>query len=120
MSPNDVYKSSITIIKEALGKGDLGEAAKAWFKLSEEARGELWVAPSKGGPFSTRERIIMQSYDFRTAFIPRGELKARLSRMFHNMRQSHGEGVVYWVPAGDLITIKEAVAFIEESLNSEF
>lgn len=36
-------------------------AIEAWYELTEDEQRSLWVAPSKGGPFSTDERIIMRS-----------------------------------------------------------
>jgi hypothetical protein len=59
---------SITVIKEALAEGDLFSAAEAWFELSEEEKHGLWVAPTKGGPFTTQERDTMKSAEFRNAY----------------------------------------------------
>jgi len=58
---------TIHTIKAALGEKDLGVAAEAWFELSKEEKESIWVAPSKGGPFTTKERTIMQSAEFRQA-----------------------------------------------------
>jgi len=66
---------SIGIIKDNLSAIDfdlvreenLSCAAEAWFELSEEDQRILWVAPSKGGMFSTRERETMQSTEFKQA-----------------------------------------------------
>jgi hypothetical protein len=35
-------------------------ALEAWAELTNEEKKALWVAPSKGGPFSTDERLIMR------------------------------------------------------------
>jgi hypothetical protein len=59
---------SIVVIKEAIENGYLDVAAEAWFELSEEEKQGLWVAPTKGGPFTTQEREIMKSTEFRTAY----------------------------------------------------
>lgn len=58
---------SIKVIKESIDAGELSTAAEAWFELDEEAQMGLWVAPSKGGPFSTEHRKIMTSSEFRVS-----------------------------------------------------
>ena len=59
---------SITAIKQGIAEGDLSTAAEAWFELGEETKHALWVAPSKGGKFTTEERNIMKSKEFRLAY----------------------------------------------------
>ena len=44
---------------------NLSTAAEAWYELSEEDQRALWVAPSKGGIFTTKEREIIKSSEFR-------------------------------------------------------
>lgn len=44
--------------------GHLYTAAEAFHELSEHERIGLWVAPTKGGIFTTREREAMRSQDF--------------------------------------------------------
>ena len=61
-------KTTIDEITESLNEGDLSTAAEAWFELSEEEKHGLWVAPTKGGPFSTEHREIMKSPEFRQAY----------------------------------------------------
>lgn len=58
---------SIHAIKEGIASGDLSAASEAWFELSDEEKQSVWVAPSKGGPFTTQEREIMKSAEFRQA-----------------------------------------------------
>lgn len=58
---------SIQAIKEGIATGELHVAAEAWFELDDQTKKSLWVAPSKGGPFSTEERRVMQSSEFREA-----------------------------------------------------
>lgn len=58
---------SITAIQEGIANGELGIAAEAWAELSDEQKHAIWVAPSKGGPFTTHEREIMKSTEFRQA-----------------------------------------------------
>jgi hypothetical protein len=59
---------SINAINDALDDGDLSTAAEAWFELSDEEKHALWVAPTKGGPFSTSHRDTMKSPEFRKAY----------------------------------------------------
>jgi len=61
---------TINVIKDALTEGDLYTAAEAWFELSEEEKQGIWAAPSRGGPFSTKERETMKSQEFRLAYYP--------------------------------------------------
>lgn len=65
-----VYKLKPTIeaIKAGLASGDMDSAAEAWFELSEDEKRGIWVAPSKGGPFTTKERDAIKSSDFRKAY----------------------------------------------------
>lgn len=60
------FADSIIVIKDNLVEGgDLSIASEAWYELSDEVKAALWVAPSKGGPFTTKERDIMKSKAFR-------------------------------------------------------
>ena len=59
---------SIVAIQEGIAENDFSKAAEAWFELSEEEKKSLWVAQTKGGPFTTAERTIMQSQEFRQAY----------------------------------------------------
>lgn len=65
---------SITVIKEAIANGELGIAAEAWQELTDEQKHSIWVAPSKGGPFTTEERSIMKSTEFRQAHFGGSEI----------------------------------------------
>ena len=58
---------SVNAIKEGIQINNLASAQEAWQELSEEEKRYLWRAPSKGGIFTTEERQIMQSPEFRTA-----------------------------------------------------
>ena len=58
---------SIQAIKDGIAEGRLDVANEAWKELTEEEKRLLWVAPSKGGPFTTEERNIMKSTEFREA-----------------------------------------------------
>lgn len=61
-------QSSIDAIKAGLEAGDLSGAAEAWFELSDQTKQALWVAPTRGGPFSTKERDTMKSSEFRESY----------------------------------------------------
>ena len=63
----DALKGSIDVIKASLAEGNLSTAAEAWFELSDEEKMSLWKAPRNGGIFTTRERDIMKSKEFRQA-----------------------------------------------------
>ena len=62
-----IYGESIMAIKAAISMGDLSTASEEWFSLDNDVKARLWKAPSKGGPFTTREREIIHSTEFRTA-----------------------------------------------------
>lgn len=63
----EANKASIDAIKNGIQSGDLSTASEAWFELDESIKKALWVAPSKGGPFTTQEREVMKSSEFRLA-----------------------------------------------------
>lgn len=46
---------------------DLDSAAEEYFSMSEETQNRLWVATTKGGIWTTREREILQSSEFAKA-----------------------------------------------------
>lgn len=46
---------------------DLSIAAEEWYGLTQDEQRALWVAPTKGGPFSVLERKIMKTNAFRDA-----------------------------------------------------
>ena len=68
---------SILCIKEGIAEGNLSKAAEAWYELSEDTMRALWVAPSRNvdgkrvvvanAPFTTEERAIMKTPEFRMA-----------------------------------------------------
>ena len=62
------HKASVDAIKEAISNGDISSAAEAWFELEKEEKESLWVAPSKGGVFTTQEREIIKSSEFRQSY----------------------------------------------------
>lgn len=60
-------KPSIDAIKAGIAEGDLSTASEAWFELTDDEKQSIWVAPTKGGPFTTQERETMKSSEFRLA-----------------------------------------------------
>lgn len=61
------HLDSVTFIKDAIAENRIEDAAMAWKELSDEAKHALWVAPSKGGLFTTEERAFMKTSEFRKA-----------------------------------------------------
>ena len=61
------YQSQITAIKTGIANDDLVSAAAAWFGLPDDAKMAIWKAPTKGGCFSTKEREVIRTPDFRAA-----------------------------------------------------
>lgn len=63
------HRESIQCIKDGIAEGNLSKAAEAWYELSEDEMRALWVAPTKfkDAPFTTREREIMKTPEFRMA-----------------------------------------------------
>jgi len=59
---------SIEAIKHGILTNDYGSAAEAWYELDKDEMQSIWVAPSKGGPFTTEERKIMKSPEFRKEY----------------------------------------------------
>lgn len=63
----EACQTSIEAIKEGINGNALGDAAEAWFELTGGEKMALFVAPSKGGPFTTEERKVIKSREFREA-----------------------------------------------------
>lgn len=62
------YFAVVDSIRKHLDNDNLESAAEKWFTLSEEDKRELWVAPTKGGVFTTQERQVIQSPEFRKSY----------------------------------------------------
>lgn len=58
---------SIYFIKEYIKTGDVAGVAQIWLELSNEIKEALWVAPTKGGVFTTEERTFLKSDEFAQA-----------------------------------------------------
>jgi hypothetical protein len=57
----------ISNIKTGIANQDLAFAKESWDELSHDEKSALWKAPTKGGIFTTAERTVIQSSEFRTA-----------------------------------------------------
>jgi len=57
---------SIFAIQYAIKDGleDYFDGAEAWYELDQQTRLDLWVAPSKGGVFTTHERKVIESEEW--------------------------------------------------------
>lgn len=52
---------TIILIKDSICSDQFYEAGQAWFELSQDDQKALFVAPSKGGIFTTEERDIIKN-----------------------------------------------------------
>ena len=59
--------SSVTYIKDNIAKGDMLAVAEGWMELPDDIKEALWLAPTKGGIFTTEERAFLKSDDFYNA-----------------------------------------------------
>lgn len=67
------FEDLIQLIKDSIETEDYTPGAIAWFQQSEATKTHLWVAPTKGGPFTTAERKVMQSQEWRLAAETQGK-----------------------------------------------
>lgn len=63
----DDNTDSIQAIKDGIQQKEYSSAAEAWFELNKEVKEGIWKAPSRGGCFSTQEREVIKSTEFREA-----------------------------------------------------
>jgi len=52
---------SVYEIKKCLAGKDQLSAKEAWLELDEYEQHDIWIAPSKGGIFTTKEREIIKN-----------------------------------------------------------
>lgn len=57
----DQYGEHVSAIKEAIAKEDYYTAAECWRELPSVAQIDLFLAPSKGGCFTTHERDVLKT-----------------------------------------------------------
>tara|TARA_R110002126_G_scaffold289144_1_gene443642 strand:- start:33 stop:704 length:672 start_codon:yes stop_codon:yes gene_type:complete len=69
----DLLRDSIDQIIEGIEANNYQHAAPAWFELSEDEMKSIWRAPSKGGCFTTKQREVLKSSEFREAYTPKGK-----------------------------------------------
>lgn len=55
---------SISVIRQGIADNNLESAHEAWNELTDDEKRVLWVAPSKGGIFTTHEREVMKSNEW--------------------------------------------------------
>jgi len=51
-----INMQQITHVKESIQAGQIEDAKALWSEFTDEEQQALWVAPSKGGILTTRER----------------------------------------------------------------
>ena len=71
-------RGSIAVIKEGIATDNLSMAAEAWYELTDEEKGSIWVAPTRNekgkrvinehAPFTTHERAVIKSSEFSRAY----------------------------------------------------
>lgn len=66
------YHDAIMLIKDSIAKNDYAPGAETWYQLDDATKMALWVAPTKGGPFTTQERDVMKSTEWREAYYGKG------------------------------------------------
>tara|TARA_R110000803_G_scaffold1977_3_gene6502 strand:+ start:1294 stop:1905 length:612 start_codon:yes stop_codon:yes gene_type:complete len=59
--------ASVAYIKEGVSNGDPLMVAEAWMELDAAVKQALWIAPSKGGVFTTSERAYLKSDEVNAA-----------------------------------------------------
>lgn len=59
--------ASVSCIQHSIHGDELGTASEAWHEIPEEDQRVLWLSTSKGGIFTTKEREIIKSSEFRKA-----------------------------------------------------
>ena len=55
------FFETIYAVKIAIRDGELDRAVEAWAEVDDETKRALWVAPTRGGIFTTAERAAMKS-----------------------------------------------------------
>lgn len=64
----ETHAEAVVTIKEAIASGDHYKAAETWFSFDDDTKRALWVAPTKGGCFTTEERATIKDPAFRAAY----------------------------------------------------
>lgn len=61
------HRKTIDAIKDGMASGDLSAACEAYYELTDEEKSSIKVAPTKGGPFTTKEVEIFKSNEWAEA-----------------------------------------------------
>lgn len=61
------HYQSVDAIQSHIAIGELSTAYEAWNEIPDEDKMALWLAPSKGGCFTTKERAVMKSDEWNEA-----------------------------------------------------
>jgi hypothetical protein len=56
------YSDYISLIKESIRQDDLIEASALWNELEYSTQKYLFIAPTKGGVFTTEERKVIRGF----------------------------------------------------------
>lgn len=62
------HMDSVIVIREGIQTGELSTAAEAWFELDKETQEALWKSTTDGGVFTTEERRVMKTSEFRESY----------------------------------------------------
>lgn len=62
------HYDAIMLIKDCIAKGDYASGAETWFQLDNDVKQSIWAAPTKGGPFTSEEREIIKTKEWREAY----------------------------------------------------
>ncbi len=63
------HSATIEAMKLGIESGELSTAKEAWDELSDDEKTFLWKAPSKGGVFTTIERSVIQTTEFKNSIL---------------------------------------------------
>lgn len=58
------HHESVSVIQQAIADGELSTAYEAWNEIPAADKESLWLAPTKGGCFTTAERATMKSNEW--------------------------------------------------------
>ena len=89
--------TNVDAIKRGIASETLDVAAEAWFELEKDTMHDLWVATTKGGVFTTAERSVMQTDEFKAhnpnrdagVIVRRSEDRDRAVRLVQSIRAEH-------------------------------
>jgi hypothetical protein len=62
------YYDAIMLIKDSIAKEDYAPGAETWYQIPDEDKRSLWAAPTKGGPFTREERLVIKTNKWAEAY----------------------------------------------------